>query len=71
MFPDRLRIHTRRSPFQVQGSRFKSYNILIFQTPYSIVWIDLFHPLGETRNSARLTHNAIDRDQLGHPNRER
>ena len=37
------------------GQGFKSYNILIFIALCSTVRIGLFHPLGETRNSTRLT----------------
>jgi len=46
--------------------RFKSYQILIAVALYSFVWLDLFHPLGGTWNSTRLTRNTIVRDQLGH-----
>jgi hypothetical protein len=61
---------TQSDRFQVQGSGFKGYIIPISAALYSIVWIGIFHPLGETWNSARLTRNAIVRDQLGHFNRE-
>jgi hypothetical protein len=44
--------------------------MLISMTLNSIVWIGLFHPLGETWNSTRLTRNTIFRDQLGRFNWE-
>ena len=56
------------SKFRVQGS--KVFKIMISIILYSIVWIGLFHPLGETWNSARLMRNSVVRDQLGHFNRE-
>jgi hypothetical protein len=39
--------------------------MLISVTLYSIVWISLFHPLGETWNSTRLMRSTIVRNQLG------
>ena len=50
------------------GQGLKGRNILISLILYSIVWIGLFHPLGETWNSTRLMRNTIVRDQLGHFN---
>jgi hypothetical protein len=52
------------------GQGFKGYKMLISVTLCSIVWIGLFHPLGETWNSILLTRNTIVRDQLGYLNRE-
>jgi len=59
--------------FRVQGSkiqRFKDSKILIFEILYSIFWTGLFHPLGETWSSSRLTHITIVKDPLGRFNRE-
>ena len=53
------------------GQGFKGFKMLNSVTLYSIVWIGLHHPLGETWDSAPLMRNTIDRDQLGHFNRER
>jgi len=49
---------------------FKVCKILKSLILYSIIWIGLFHPLGETWNSTRLMRNTIVRDQLGHFNWE-
>jgi hypothetical protein len=50
------------------GQGFKGYEMLISVILYSIVWMGLSHPLGETWNSTRLTRNNIVRDQLEHFN---
>ena len=55
---------------KVIGSGFKGYNMLISITLGPIVWIGLFHPLGETWNWTRLTRKTIDRDHLEHFNWE-
>ncbi|CAB1081057.1 hypothetical protein D1AOALGA4SA_8717 [Olavius algarvensis Delta 1 endosymbiont] len=34
--------------FQVQGSKFKGFKMLIYRTLQSTVWNYHFHPLGET-----------------------
>ena len=52
------------------GQGFKVYKMLISVTLYSIVWIGLFHPLGEIWNSTRLMRNTIVKDQLGYFNWE-
>jgi hypothetical protein len=44
--------------------------VLISVTLNSIVWIGLFHPLGETWISTRLTRYTIVKNQLGHINWE-
>jgi hypothetical protein len=44
--------------------------MLISINLYSMVWIGLFHPLGEAWHSTRLTRNTIVREQLGHYNWE-
>ena len=52
------------------GQGFKGFGVLILVTLFSIVWVGLFHPMGETLNSSRLTRITIVKDQLGHFNRE-
>ena len=52
------------------GQGFKGYKMLISVDLYPIVWFGLFHPLGETGNSTRLTRNTMVRDQLGYFNVE-
>jgi hypothetical protein len=44
--------------------------MLISEALYPIVWISLFHPLGETWNLNRLTRNTIIKDELGYFNSE-
>jgi len=42
------------------GLGFKGYKMLISETLCFMVWIGLFHALGYTWNSTRLTRNTID-----------
>ena len=58
--------------YLVPSSGFKVQRFVILNSVYlySVVWIDLFHPVGETRNSVRLMGITIDRDQLEHFNPE-
>jgi hypothetical protein len=58
------------SGFWVQGSGFKGFNILIFATLYSIVWIDRFHPLGVTALQALRMRNPLKMHPSGLFNRE-
>jgi len=51
----------------IQRSRFKGYKMLINIVFYPMVWIGLFHLLGETWNSTRLTGHTMVNDSIHKP----